>query len=310
MAHQHGQQLFPADMHMTLILNNNSVFVAGGTTARLSQTGAPTLPAAPSNLTATASGTTSINLTWTDNSSNETGFVLQRSLSASSGFSTIISLSANTTTYSNTGLSASTAYYYRVQSVNAGGSSLWSNVASATTATPITPPTAPSNLVAVAQGCNTIKLTWTDNSNNETNFEVYRSLTSNGTYSKVALVPSNTTNYINTGLSKGKKYYYKVRAKNTAGNSVFSNKASAIATCPSSFITNEVLNDVRAYPNPVSEGNFTIELPSTIPLPVSLKLFNSSGQLIMSKELQQSSSIINTENLVNGVYFLIIYGSG
>ncbi|MDP2207555.1 MAG: LamG-like jellyroll fold domain-containing protein [Bacteroidota bacterium] len=94
----------------------------------------PPPPAAPSGLAATAVLHTQINLSWTDNSSNETTFELERSTTGSSGpFSLIATLSPNTISYNNTGLTALTEYWYRVRAVNPGGNSAYSNVANDTT---------------------------------------------------------------------------------------------------------------------------------------------------------------------------------
>jgi len=79
-------------------------------------------PAAPSNLKATAVSTTQVNLTWTDNSTNESGFTVQRSTDGAN-YATVATMAANATTFGDTGLSRSTKYYYRVQSFNADGNS-------------------------------------------------------------------------------------------------------------------------------------------------------------------------------------------
>jgi hypothetical protein len=79
-------------------------------------------PAAPSNLKATAVSTTQVNLTWTDNSTNESGFTVQRSTDGTN-YATVATTAANVTTFGDTGLSRSTKYYYRVQSFNADGNS-------------------------------------------------------------------------------------------------------------------------------------------------------------------------------------------
>jgi hypothetical protein len=93
-----------------------------------------TRPAAPSSLTASAVSSSQINLSWTDNSSNEDGFKIERSTDGVS-FSQIATLPAGATGFSNTGLPANTKYYYRVFSYNAAGNSAApSNIASATTA--------------------------------------------------------------------------------------------------------------------------------------------------------------------------------
>jgi hypothetical protein len=93
-------------------------------------------PAAPSNLLATAISSSQINLAWSDNSVNETGFKIERSPNGSTSWMPIATVGANLTSYSNTGLSTNTTYYYQVRATNAGGDSAYSNVASATTLAP------------------------------------------------------------------------------------------------------------------------------------------------------------------------------
>ncbi|MCX7626006.1 MAG: fibronectin type III domain-containing protein [Candidatus Sumerlaeaceae bacterium] len=92
----------------------------------------PQPPAAPSNLRATAQSSTSIALTWQDNSSNEQNFILERKKGTGS-YAVIATLNANTTSYLDTGLARSTTYTYRVKARNGSGDSAYSNEASATT---------------------------------------------------------------------------------------------------------------------------------------------------------------------------------
>jgi uncharacterized protein (TIGR02145 family) len=91
-------------------------------------------PDAPSGLTATAISFSQISLSWTDNSTNETGFRINRK-SGTDSFALIATVAANITTFKDTGLTAHTAYTYNVLSFNsAGNSATASNNASATTA--------------------------------------------------------------------------------------------------------------------------------------------------------------------------------
>ncbi len=278
-----------------------------------------TVPAAPSNLVATASGATVINLSWIDNASNETSYILQRSLTSGSGFTNIVTLAANTTTYSNTGLNSSTTYYYRVQALNSTGSSTWSNVAYATTAN-AAPPAAPSSLTAKATGCNSILLNWVDKSVNETNFELRRATSLYGTYSIVATLPANTTTFTNSGLTKGRKYYYKVRAKNSVGYSAYSNTASATATCTtlksgelaeSADINSEsAIESIKLFPNPVYGGWFNLNLSAETNLPVTVIMNSITGQKVLQKELKDYNNIIETNDLKNGIYILTVQSNG
>jgi hypothetical protein len=90
-------------------------------------------PAAPSNLQVAAVWPSQIELAWSDNSGNETEFVVQYATdSAFTSGLTTVATSANATSYRATGLSVGTTYWFRVQASNAGGPSAYSNVASAT----------------------------------------------------------------------------------------------------------------------------------------------------------------------------------
>ena len=106
--------------------------------ARLLAGGTPTQPpAAPTGLAATLGGTQSspvINLAWTDVATNETGYRVERRTGLGGTWAEIASLGAGTSSYpDSTGLAASTTYYYRVSAFNNGGTSAFSNEASATT---------------------------------------------------------------------------------------------------------------------------------------------------------------------------------
>ena len=103
-------------------------------------TGAPTAPAAPSNLAAATISSSQITLNWTDNSNNETAFKIDRA--TDSGFTqnvTTATVGADVATYSDAGLSSTTTYYYRVRATNDVGDSANTSTASATTAAIGTP---------------------------------------------------------------------------------------------------------------------------------------------------------------------------
>ena len=86
---------------------------------------------------------------------------------------------------------------------------------------------APSSLNATAVSTSRIDLTWTDNSSNESGFEIERKTGSDGTYSRIATVASNTISYSDTGLEAFVIYYYRVRAYNSEKNTEYSNEANA-----------------------------------------------------------------------------------
>ena len=94
-------------------------------------------PSAPSGLTASAVSSSQISLSWNDNSSDESGFKIERSNGGS--FAQIDEVGAGVTGYSDLGLSSNTAYTYRVSAYNGFGTSAVSNESSATTSAPSGP---------------------------------------------------------------------------------------------------------------------------------------------------------------------------
>ena len=187
----------------------------------------PTPPAAPSGLVAAATSSTNVTLTWTDNASNENGFTVERCQGTGcTAFAAIGGTSANGTTYHDTGLAAGGTYRYRVKAYGVGESGYAGPVAVTTPA----PPAAPSNLVATVVSSSRIDLSWTDNANNESGFELERC--SGAGCSSFTLLTSpgaNATTYSNTGLSASTSYSYRIRALHpTAGPSSYSATATAV----------------------------------------------------------------------------------
>src|SRR5678809_246772 len=75
---------------------------------------APPSPAAPSGLTATPISSTQVDLSWTDNSTTEDGFRIERCQGTGcTTFTEVAAVGANVLTYSDTGRSPSTDYRYR-----------------------------------------------------------------------------------------------------------------------------------------------------------------------------------------------------
>ncbi len=193
-----------------------------------------TTPRPPTGLTATATSSSQINLSWTaptDNGGSAiTGYKIERSTDSGTTWSTIVANSASTsTTYSDTGLAASTAYTYRVSAINAIGTGSPSNTASATTSNAVPQP--PTGLTATAASSSQINLSWAAPANNGgsaiTGYKIERVTGAGSFVTIVGNTNSTTTTYSDTGLAASTAYTYRVSAINSVGTSSPSNTASA-----------------------------------------------------------------------------------
>jgi chitodextrinase len=184
-----------------------------------------TVPVAPSGLVALAISSSQINLTWQDNSSNESGFIVQRASSSSGPWTQIGLMGANVTSCAHTGLTAATTYFYRVCAYNTSGNSAFSAVTSATTqALPdTTAPSIPSGITATATSTSQVSVSW--GASTETGgsglagYQVYR----NGT----VVTTTTATSYTDSGLSANTSYCYTIVASDNAGN----NSSASSETC-------------------------------------------------------------------------------
>src|SRR5580692_11499324 len=197
-----------------------------------------TPPTAPTNLMATSTLATQINLSWMASTDNVgvAGYKVERCAGAAcANFAQIAAPTA--AAFNDTGLTASTSYSYRVRADDAAGNnSGYSNVVS--TATPAapntTPPTAPANLTATAASVTQINLAWTASTDNVgvAGYKVERcSGTACANFVQIA-TPAGTA-FNDTGLTASTSYSYRVRADDAAGNnSGYSNTASATTLTP------------------------------------------------------------------------------
>ena len=228
-----------------------------------------TIPSAATNLSATAASSSSIDLAWTDNASDENGFNVERSTDGTN-FNLIGSLGADVSSYSDNGLNASTLYYYRVIAFNGAGNSAFSNIANATTlGSTLTIPDAPTSLSATAASNSSIDLAWTDNASDEDGFNVERS--ADGTnFNLIGSLGADITAYSDNGLNASTLYYYRVIAFNSAGNSASSNIANAttlgstvtIPDAPTSLSATAASNssiDLAWADNASDEDGFNVE---------------------------------------------------
>jgi hypothetical protein len=172
-------------------------------------------PAAASGLSASAISASEIDLTWTRNSTDESGFKIMRSTD-NIHFTQVGTAAAETTTFADTnGLAASTQYFYQVVATNAVGDAAASNTANATTLSGI--PLAPANVVVTATKTQ-VTLTWSAVTS-ATTYNIYRGSSPGGEGATAFKTAVTGVQFIDAAVTPGTKYYYQVTAVNTFGES-------------------------------------------------------------------------------------------
>ncbi len=250
-------------------------------------------PKPPRALTATAVGSSQINLDWKDNREPDLShYNVFRSTSSGGPYSPLVS-EVSVSEYSDTGLTSGTTYYYVVTAVNTSDKeSAYSNVASATTeGGHVEPPVAPTNLTATAVSSSQIDLTWTDNADNEKGFKIERNSL------QIDIVGANVTSYSDTGLDPSTTYTYRVRAYNDEGDSAYSN--DALATTPSESVEDPI------WPRPVHIGVSTGH-PNITAGTIGCRVKDSNGTLYLLSNnhvyADENRASIGNNVLVPGPY--------
>jgi fibronectin type 3 domain-containing protein len=225
---------------------NSSSFAAATAAAN------PTTPTVPTGLAHGTVTTSTIPLTWTastESGGSVAGYNVYRGVMGtctSSGCPTNPPTSytkvgtSTTTSYTDSGLAANTAYSYEVSAYDpSNNTSANSSAFSAATAAPAADTTAPSVPGGIAKSTATsssITLTWTASNDPDSavaGYDVYRSTSSGGTYTKVGT--ANTNTYTDSGLTSNTTYYYELDAfdpsNNVSAKSGYVSAATVLTAC-------------------------------------------------------------------------------
>lgn len=207
-----------AYFHRVLACNSAGCSDAAGPTS------ATTAPAPPSDLGATVVSATRVDLAWTDNSTDESEFRVERSTEG--GDWTPIHTSApDATSFSDATATPETSYRYRARACRMAMCSAPGNIANATTG--IAPPGAPSALHATTISTSQIDLSWAAGTGAVDEYRIERRIGSTGSFADHDTVAAGSLAYQDTGLAANTQYFYRIEACNTGGCSAFSSTVQA-----------------------------------------------------------------------------------
>ena len=184
--------------------------------------------ATPQNVKISIASPTGQTISW-DKVAAADGYYLYKSTSKTSGFTIANNLvGASNTKVTKTGLETGKVYYYYVVAYKkvSGASYTSYSVPTATVSKKVVPP-APKVTLSTGSKYVTVKFSKIAN---VTGYEIYRATSSGGKY---VLVNSQkqagaTVTFKNTGLKKGKKYFYKARSYKTVGSKKVYSAYSAV----------------------------------------------------------------------------------
>lgn len=130
---------------------------------------------------------------------------------------------------------------------------------------PGTVPAAPSAVNANPVSFKKVTITWADNGNNETGFEIYRSNTGTGTYSIIGTVGANVTTFDDNTVNPSTLYYYKVRSLNKYGASAFNTQYDYTSLLPLnnnttdlSYYNQTITPSATTYSTTAKEGTYSL----------------------------------------------------
>ena len=221
-----------------------------------------TRPIVQIDLTATVVSSSRIDLIWQAGPSDSTAFEIERK-TENGIFTLITTVDADAKRYSDTVLEPGTGYTYRVRAINEVGNSDWSNPV--TLATPSTTPIVQILLTATVISGTQINLSWQASSGSGADFDLERRI-EDGTFTQIATVDADMTDYRDTGLRPGTRYTYRIRAILDGGDAGVSNQVtltSVSSPLPPTNLTFTLISSTRIalswQDNSGNESGFEIE---------------------------------------------------
>ncbi len=181
-------------------------------------------PNPPSELTVTNVTTNSVALSWADNSTDETGFIISRRATGQNTFTDLVTVAPNEAAYIDTSVSPGVGYQYQVRAKGAQSDSGTSAVAST-----VTLPVAPVLNAVVVAGAHRLNLSWPNVTGN-TGYLVQVSADGINDWTDLTTTSTGVATYGHTALTPLTTYYYRVFANGASGQSTVSNVVSGTTT--------------------------------------------------------------------------------
>ncbi|MFT6407608.1 MAG: fibronectin type 3 domain-containing protein, partial [Arenicella sp.] len=158
-----------------------------------------------------------VSLSWS-NSSNETGYALERSPNGSDSWAVIALPEVDATVYTDFNVDEGATYYYRIKALRTLTESGYSEIVTITTAiVMVTIPT----LFEPREISTGVLLRWS-NASNETGYVVERSANGRGSWAVIALPEANVTRYTDINVRAATTYYYRIKAVSESNESSYS----------------------------------------------------------------------------------------
>ena len=224
-------------------------------------------PAAPSTLAATAASQTQIDLSWSDNSSDESDFHLERSPTGTGSWGESSTVNAGATGYGDSGLTCGTTYYYRVRAHrhSDGDYSNYSNIGSAITFPCLLNKGSPANGATGQPSSPT--LSW-GISSGATSYEYCFDATDDSTCGGSWTNIGTSTSAGLSGLSNSTTYYWQARARNDSGTTAangdtwwsFTTQDGPLTGSLSGRVWDDQDDDQQADPDEPGVASITIRL--------------------------------------------------
>lgn len=270
-----------------------------------------TPPAKPTGLNATP-GNGSVELSWNENAETDlVGYIVYYGASSGSyGTDTIETQYNSATVYD---LGNGTTYYFSVKAIDSSSnySSFSNEVSSTPQASNANAPNPPNNLSA-SYSSGKVELDWSAPSSGADSYEIYRKLSTEGSYEKIG--SSISTSYEDEGLTKGKTYDYRVKSVKNSLKSNYSSKASI--TIPGTAECNPAKDD---YCDPNCTRGKDPDCPACVKNAKCEKDFNESftncpedckeGVDIASPEMGLGAGIVAVAAVIAIVFFKLIPGT-